>query len=70
MRHMKGPDFPTGGVIAGRQGIKDAYETGKGRIVVKGRAHIEPLRQGKEAIVVTEMPYQVQGRRARGRHRG
>jgi DNA gyrase subunit A len=59
MRHLKGPDFPTGGTIVGRQGIKEAYETGRGRIVVRARAHIEPLRQGKEAIVVTEMPYQV-----------
>src|SRR5438874_12893595 len=59
MKHLKGPDFPTGGIIVGRQGIKDAYETGRGRIVVRARAHIEPLRQGKEAIIVTEMPYQV-----------
>src|SRR5918911_717002 len=59
MKHLKGPDFPTGGIIVGRQGIRDAYETGRGRIVVRGRAHIEPLRQGKEAIIVTEMPYQV-----------
>ena len=59
MRHIKGPDFPTGGMIVGWQGIKDAYESGRGRLVVRGRAHIEPLRQGKEAIVVTEMPYQV-----------
>src|SRR5919202_1389202 len=59
MKHIKGPDFPTGGIIVGRQGIKDAYETGKGRIVVRAKAHIEPLRQGKEAINVTEMPYQV-----------
>src|SRR5256886_1762612 len=59
MKHLKGPDFPTGGIIVGRQGIKDAYETGRGRIVVRARAHIEPLRQGKEAIVITEMPYQV-----------
>jgi len=59
MRHIKGPDFPTGGIIVGRQGIRDAYETGRGRIVVRARAHIEPLRQGKEAIIVTEMPYQV-----------
>jgi DNA gyrase subunit A len=59
MRHMKGPDFPTGGIIVGRQGIRDAYETGRGRVVVRARAHIEPLRQGKEAIIVTEMPYQV-----------
>jgi DNA gyrase subunit A len=59
MKHIKGPDFPTGGIIVGWQGIKDAYESGRGRVVVRGRAHIEPLRQGKEAIIVTEMPYQV-----------
>src|SRR3954449_4803001 len=59
MKHMKGPDFPTGGIIVGRQGIRDAYETGRGRVLVRAKAHIEPLRQGKEAIVVTEMPYQV-----------
>src|SRR5439155_3223810 len=46
MKHLKGPDFPTGGIIVGRQGIKEAYETGRGRIVVRARAHIEPLRQG------------------------
>jgi len=59
MKHIKGPDFPTGGIIVGRQGIKDAYETGRGRVVVRGRAHIEPIGRGKEAIIVTEMPYQV-----------
>src|SRR4051795_317480 len=59
MKHIKGPDFPPGGIIVGRQGIKDAYETGRGRIIVRAKAHIEPLRQGKEAIVITEMPYQV-----------
>ncbi len=59
MRHLKGPDFPTGGMIVGHSGIRDAYETGRGRVVVRGRAHVEPLRQGKEAIIVTEMPYQV-----------
>ena len=59
MRHIKGPDFPTGGTILGWQGIKDAYETGRGRVVIQGKAHIEPIRQGKEAIIVTEMPYQV-----------
>ncbi|HYP47815.1 MAG TPA: DNA gyrase C-terminal beta-propeller domain-containing protein, partial [Thermoleophilaceae bacterium] len=59
LQHLKGPDVPTGGIIVGWQGIKDAYETGRGRVVVRARAHIEPLRQGKEAIVVTEMPYQV-----------
>src|SRR5580700_8447132 len=59
MRHIKGPDFPTGGIILGRAGIKDAYETGRGRVRIQARAHIEPLKQGKEAIVVTELPYMV-----------
>ncbi len=59
LKHIKGPDFPTGGVILGRAGIRDAYETGRGRVRVQARAHIEPLRQGKEAIVVTELPFMV-----------
>jgi DNA gyrase subunit A len=59
MRHIKGPDFPTAGIIVGRGGIREAYETGRGRVVIRGRAHVEPLRHGKEAIIVTEMPYQV-----------
>src|SRR3954469_17116763 len=59
MKHIKGPDFPTGGIVVGRTGIREAYETGRGRIIVRAKCHIEPLRQGKEAIVVTEMPYQV-----------
>jgi DNA gyrase subunit A len=59
MQHVKGPDFPTGGVILGRAGIRDAYETGRGRVRVQARAHIEPLKQGKEAIVVTELPFMV-----------
>jgi DNA gyrase subunit A len=59
MKHMKGPDFPTGGVILGSSGIRDAYATGRGRVRLQARAHIEPLAQGKEAIVVTELPYQV-----------
>jgi DNA gyrase subunit A len=59
MKHVHGPDFPTGGTIVGRSGIKEAYETGRGRVVIRAKAHIEPLRQGKEAIIVTEMPYQV-----------
>jgi DNA gyrase subunit A len=59
LRHIKGPDFPTGGIILGHQGIRDAYETGRGRVRVQARAHIEPLRQGKEAIVVTELPFMV-----------
>ncbi len=59
MKHIKGPDFPTGGVIKGWQGIKDAYDTGRGRVVVQGRAHTEDIGRGKEAIIVTELPYQV-----------
>ena len=59
MAHIKGPDFPTGGVILGRAGIRDAYEKGRGRVRVQARAHIEPLKQGKEAIVVTELPFMV-----------
>ena len=59
MKYIKGPDFPTGGVILGRAGIRDAYETGRGRVRVQAKAHIEPLRQGKEAIVVTELPFMV-----------
>jgi DNA gyrase subunit A len=59
MRHLKGPDFPTGGMIVGHAGIRDAYETGRGRVVVRGRAHVENPPRGREAIIVTEMPYQV-----------
>ena len=59
MRHVKGPDFPTGGIILGHAGIRDAYETGRGRVRVQARAHIEPLSHGKEAIVVTELPFMV-----------
>src|SRR6202453_2832031 len=59
MRHIKGPDFPTGGIILGHGGIKDAYETGRGRVRLQARAHIEPLTHGKEAIVVTELPFMV-----------
>src|SRR5438067_3719490 len=58
-KHVKGPDFPTGGIILGRAGIKEAYETGRGRVRVQARAHVEPLKQGKEAIVVTELPFMV-----------
>jgi DNA gyrase subunit A len=58
-RHVKGPDFPTGGYIVGRSGIRDAYRSGRGRIVMRARAHIEDLRGGKNAIIVTELPYGV-----------
>jgi DNA gyrase subunit A len=59
MRHVKGPDFPTGAIVVGRSGIRDAYRTGRGRIVMRGRAHIEEQRGGKTAIIVTELPYGV-----------
>ena len=59
MSHIKGPDFPTGAFIVGRAGIRDAYRSGRGRIVMRARAHIEELRGGKSAIVVTELPYGV-----------
>jgi DNA gyrase subunit A len=59
MKHIKGPDFPTGGIIVGHGGIREAYETGRGRVRVRALAHIEPLSHGKEAIIVTELPYQV-----------
>jgi DNA gyrase subunit A len=58
-RHLKGPDFPTGGIILGREGIREAYRSGRGRILVRARAHVEELRGGKSAIVVTELPYGV-----------
>ena len=58
-RHLKGPDFPTGGIILGREGIREAYRSGRGRILVRARAHVEELRGGKSAIIVTELPYGV-----------
>src|SRR4051795_13298758 len=59
MKHIKGPDFPTGGVILGVTGIREAYETGRGRVRVRARAHTEDIGQGKEAIIVTELPFMV-----------
>jgi DNA gyrase subunit A len=59
MKHVKGPDFPTGAIIVGREGIRDAYRTGRGRVVMRARAHIEELRGGKTAIIVNELPYGV-----------
>ena len=59
MKHIQGPDFPTGGIILGRQGIRDAYETGRGRVRVRAKAHIEDIGRGKEAIIVTELPFMV-----------
>ena len=62
MHFVKGPDFPTGGIIQGRQGIKDAFETGRGRIVIRSKTEIEVSDSGRETIVVTEIPYMVNKR--------
>ena len=62
MQYVKGPDFPTGGIIQGRQGIKDAFETGRGRIVIRSKTEIEVSDSGRETIVVTEIPYMVNKR--------
>ncbi len=59
MKYIKGPDFPTGGLIYGHDGIKDAYKTGRGRIVIRGEANFETLDNGKEVIIATSIPYQV-----------
>ena len=59
MKHVKGPDFPGGGTIMGTQGIRDAYRAGRGSIRVRAKAHVEPLKGGKDAIIVTELPFQV-----------
>lgn len=59
MAYIKGPDFPTGGVIMGENGIKDAYRTGKGKIYIRAKTAMEDLRGGKQQIVITEIPYQV-----------
>src|SRR5881397_3555761 len=58
-KHIKGPDFPTGAIILGREGIREAYRSGRGRIVQRARTHIEELRGGRTAIVVSELPYGV-----------
>ncbi|WP_066288257.1 DNA topoisomerase IV subunit A [Bacillus sp. FJAT-29937] len=59
MKYIKGPDFPTGGIIQGVEGIKKAYETGKGKIIVRGKAEFEEIRGGKKQIVITEIPFDV-----------
>lgn len=59
MEYVKAPDFPTGGTIYGYEGVKDAFHNGKGRIVMRGKATIEEIRENREAIIVTEIPYQV-----------
>ncbi len=62
MHYVKGPDFPTGGIIQGRQGIRDAFETGRGRIIIRSKTEIEVSESGRETIVVTEIPYMVNKR--------
>lgn len=62
MHYIKGPDFPTGGIIQGTQGIRDAFETGRGRIVIRSKTEIEVSQSGRETIVVTEIPYMVNKR--------
>jgi len=59
MEYIKAPDFPTGGIIYGMEGVKEAFRTGRGRVVVRGKAEIEASSTGKESIIVTEIPYQV-----------
>ena len=59
MKYIKGPDFPTGGIIQGVDGIKKAYESGKGKIVVRSRVDEEELRSGRKQLIVTEIPYEV-----------
>jgi len=59
MMHIKGPDFPTGGILQGVEGLKKAYETGKGKVVLRGKAELETLKVGREQIVITELPYEV-----------
>ncbi|MBC7235317.1 MAG: DNA gyrase subunit A [Chloroflexi bacterium] len=59
MRFVRGPDFPTGGTILGTEGIRQAYATGKGRVITRSRVHLEELRGGHQALIVTELPYQV-----------
>ncbi len=59
MEHVKGPDFPTGGIIMGRSGIRSAYATGRGKVILRGRAEIEEMKNGRFQIIVTEIPYMV-----------
>lgn len=59
MEHIPGPDFPTGGIIMGRRGIYSAFKTGRGSLIIRSRTHIETIRKDREAIIVTEIPYQV-----------
>ncbi len=59
IEHIQGPDFPTSGIIHGKKGIYDAYKTGRGRVRVSGKVEVEEIRKGREALIITELPYQV-----------
>ena len=59
MKHIKAPDFPTGGVIYGIEGVRQAFETGRGRVVIRGKVLVETQKNGKEQIIIYELPYQV-----------
>lgn len=59
MKYIKGPDFPTGGIVQGIDGIKKAYETGKGKVIVRSKVDVEKLRNGRQQLIVTEIPYEV-----------
>src|SRR5512133_1281298 len=59
MKHVKGPDFPGGGTLMGTQGIRDAYRSGRGSVKVRAKAHVEPMKGGRDAIIVTELPFMV-----------
>ncbi len=59
MKHIKGPDFPTAGKALGLDGIKEAYDTGRGKVKMRGTAHVEPSNKGRDSLVITEIPYQV-----------
>ncbi|MBI3135440.1 MAG: DNA gyrase subunit A [Bacteroidetes bacterium] len=59
MHYIKAPDFPTGGIIYGYEGVKEAFETGRGRVIIRAKASFEEIREGKEAIIITEIPYQI-----------
>src|SRR5205085_2413040 len=59
MKFVKGPDFPTAGIICGREGIVNAYNTGRGKLIIRARASIEQQKANREAIIINELPYQV-----------
>jgi DNA gyrase subunit A len=67
---MKGPDFPTSAIITGREGIKNYFETGRGSITTRARTEIEEAKGGKQAIIINELPYQVNKATAFGNRRG